>query len=354
MKTENKRLEPAIIGVFVVLSLLLLMTGIVLFGGARFFEEENLAIAYFDDSLKGLSVGAPVTYRGVTIGQVKEVQMQIIENGNSEHDVTIPIIIALNGGNNLVVKGPDIQGEREVDEFLAAMCEQGLRAKLKTTSLLTGKRYIDLAMYKDSEAVYRDTSGKYIEIPTLPSDMLQAQKIVENMDFNKLYDKVMGTFESLDTLGKSLSSSLSRERTTAVMEELAQITKNLNTILTQIDTAVGPLIEKVDGGLEKISTTADSADQLIKSLEGAIGPLQSDFTRSLQNLDHTLEQANQVLNQAEQTIAPSSPLYYQLNDTLNQFSQTSKSIKKLSDYLMRNPDALIFGLQQKGETDETE
>ena len=354
MKTNKKRLEPAVIGIFVVLSLLLLMTGIVLFGGSRFFEKENLAIAYFDDSLKGLSVGAPVTYRGVTIGQVKEVQMRILENGNREHDVIIPIIIALNGGNNLVVQGPGINGEREVDEFLAAMCRQGLRAKLKTTSLLTGKRYIDLAMYKDSEPVYRDTSGKYVEIPTLPSDMHQAQKIVENMDFVKLYDKVLGTFESLDVLGKSLSSSLSQERTTAIMEELTQITKNLNTILVQLDTAVGPLLEKVDGGLEKISSTADSADQLIKSLDGAVGPLQSDFTNSLHNLDHTLQQANQLLNQAERTLEPSSPLYYRLNDTLNQFSQTSKSIKKLSDYLLRNPDALIFGLQQTGEKDETE
>ncbi len=340
------------IGVFVALSFILFMVAITLFGGAKFFEKESLVIAYFDDSLKGLSVGAPVTYRGVTIGQVKEIQIQIIENGQSDHKVIIPIIIALNGGQDLTVIRPEVQSEQDVDDFLASMCKQGLRAKLKTISLVTGKRYIDLAMYKDSVPVYRDNSGKLLEIPTLPSDMLQAQKIIENMDFGKLYNKVLGTFESLDTLSKSLSEALSPAKTKELMDELLQITTSLNSALEQIDSEIGPILGKVDGGIDNIKATVNNADELITTLDKAIQPLKTDFSNTLQNLDNTLLQANQLLNQAEKTIQPSSPLYHRMNETLHQLTETSKAIQKLSDYLSRNPDSLIFGLQQTGENHE--
>jgi len=345
-------MEPTTIGIFVVLSFILFMIGISLFGGAKFFEKESLVIAYFDDSLKGLSVGAPVTYRGVSIGQVKEIQIQIVENGQSEHKVIIPIIISLNGGQDLIIKGSEMQNEQEVDDFLASMCKQGLRAKLKTISLVTGKRYIDLAMYKDSVPAYRDKSGKYLEIPTLPSDMLQAQKVIENMDFGKLYNKILGTFESLDSLSKSLSGALSADKTKELMNELLQITTNLNSAIETIDSGIGPILGKVDEGIDNINTTVSSADEFISTLDKAIQPVKADFSKTLQNLDDTLLQANQLLNQAERTLQPSSPLYYRMNETLHQFTETSKSIQKLSDYISRNPDSLIFGLQQTGETHE--
>ncbi len=352
MKKTKKKLEPTLIGIFVVLSLILFMVGISLFGGAKFFEKESLVIAYFDDSLKGLSVGAPVTYRGVTIGQVKEIQIQIIENGQSEHNVIIPIIIALDGGQDLIIQKPDTQSKQDVDAFLESMCKQGLRAKLKTISLVTGKRYIDLAMYKDSIPVYRDKGGKLLEIPTLPSDMLQAQKIIENIDFAKLYTKILGTFESLDNLSKSLSKALPPEKTKALMDELLHITKNLNATLKQIDTGLGPVFSKVDGGLDNLNSTVNSANEFISALDTGVQPLLTGSSKTIQNFNSTLLQVNQLLSQAEKTLQPSSPLYHRINETLRQFAETSRAIRKLSDSISRNPDSLIFGLQQTEETHE--
>ncbi len=352
MKKITKKVEPTMIGVFVVLSLSLFLLGVVLFGGTKFFKKESLVIAYFDDSLKGLSVGASVTYRGVSIGQVKEIQLQIVENGNNEHKVIIPILIALNGGQNLIILGPGAQNEQNVDVFLESMCKQGLRAKLKTISLVTGKRYIDLAMYKGSVPVYRDIRGKYLEIPTLPSDMTQAQKTIENMDFVKLYDKVLGTFDALDTLGKSLSSALTPEKTEQLMDDLLRASTKLNTILEQVDTHLGPILDKVDSGISNINTTVNHADKFITSLDDTIQPVAEDFSKSLQNLDNTLLQANRLLRRAEETLQPTSPLYFRMSETLRQVDETAKSIQKLSDYISRNPDSLIFGLQQTGEDNE--
>lgn len=352
MKNKKKKLQPVIIGVFVVLSLSLFMIAITLFGAALFFEKENLVIAYFDDSLKGLSVGAPVTYRGVTIGQVKEIKIQIKNNGQKGQEVIIPIIIALNGGKNLVVEETDSSREQSVNEFLEALCKRGLRAKLKTISLVTGKRYIDLAIYENSIAVYRHREGKYFELPTLPSDMLQAQKLLEKMDLAELYSKIMGTFTALDTLSTNLSQALTHDKSTALVDNLVKATNSLNTILSQIDNGIGPILKKVDSGIDTINATVNSANRLITTLDNGIKPVTANINTTLQNLDNTLLQANQLLNQAEKTLQPTSPLYHRLNETLLQLEETSGSIKKLSDFIARNPDSLIFGLQQTGEHHE--
>ena len=63
-------------------------------------------------------------------------------------------------------------------------------------------------------------------------------------------------------------------------------------------------------------------------------------------------QANRLLRRAEETLQPTSPLYFRMSETLRQVDETAKSIQKLSDYISRNPDSLIFGLQQTGEDNE--
>ncbi len=341
------------IGVFVILSSALFIIAVTLFGAALFFEKENLVIAYFDDSLKGLSVGAPVTYRGVSIGQVKEIKIQVKDNGNNGQEVIIPIIISLNSKQSLIVEGAQSNKDRSLNEFLEVLCQQGLRAKLKTISLVTGKRYIDLAIYENSIAVYRQKKkGKYLELPTLPSELRQAQKVLEQMDLAKLYKKVMGTFTSIDALTTSLSRALPNEKSASLVDDLLLATGSLNTILGKIDNRVGPILGKVDSGIDNINTTVSSADKLIHSLDSELKPVAGNISKTLENLDHTLLQANQLLNQAEQTLQPSSPLYHRLNETLLQLAETSGSIKKLSDFISRNPDSLIFGLQQTGEHHE--
>jgi paraquat-inducible protein B len=232
------------------------------------------------------------------------------------------------------------------------MIKQGLRAKLKTISLVTGKRYVDLAIYKNTIAVYQDHRGKYLEIPTLPSDMHQMQKVLEDMDLGQLYHKVLGTFESLDTLSKNLSLALSHKNTQKLVNDLVAASESLNRILSKIDAGVDPIFEKVDRELDDINTLTLRATTMVTTFDQHIQPLAASVTNTLNNLDNTLLQTDSLLKQAEQTLQPSSPLYHRLSETLRQLESTSSSIKQLSDFISRNPDALIFGLQQTGEINE--
>ena len=337
------------IGLFVVLSLILFMTAIVIFGGNKFFARENLAITYFDGSLDGLSVGAPVTYRGVTIGQVKEIKIHIQSYDQQSRDIIIPVLISLHTGQTLIVGGPDRENEEDFYLFMEEIREQGLRAKLKLQSLVTGKRYIDLAFYENSAAVYRDKEGEYFEIPTLPSDMQQFSKMMENINLDELYQKFMRTMDSLEKLTSGLAETLNKEKTQHLIDNLLVATASLNSILSQVDTSVAPILQKVDGGLEQFSTLTSHADGVMTSLEKQIKPLATDMHATFAHIETALQKADALLAQAEKTITPNSPLYYRFTEAMRQLEKTARSIEKLSGFIHRNPDSLIFGLQKTGE-----
>lgn len=346
----NKKIQPAIIGVFVILSVALFMTAIVIFGGASFFDKENLVITYFEGSLQGLSVGAPVTYRGVTIGQVKEIKIHIRADEKKSEQLIIPVVIALSAGDTLVINGADNRNDEEINIFLKSLCAQGLRAKLKTQSLVTGKRYIDLAFYKNSTPVYQDTIGEYFEIPTLPSEMYQLTKMMENVNLDELYHKVLNTFDSIEQLTGGLAQSLSEEKTQQLMNDLTTATATLNSIFHQVDSDLPSILTKVDTGLDQINVLSSDADQLVTSLDKQLAPVIQNMNATLVTIDTVLKQADTLISQANKSIQPNSPLYYRITEAMAQLEQTARSIETLSEFIYRNPDTLIFGLQQTGDS----
>jgi phospholipid/cholesterol/gamma-HCH transport system substrate-binding protein len=345
----NKKIQPAMIGLFVVLSLTLFLIAIIIFGGNKFFSKEKLIITYFEGSLNGLSVGAPVTYRGVTVGQVKDIKIHINATGQQRRNIIIPVLISLSAGETLIVNGPDTEDEDDFNIFMESMCQQGLRAKLKLQSLVTGKRYIDLAFYENTVAVYRDKEGKYFEIPTLPSEMQQFSRMMENINLDELFQKFIRTMNSLEKLSSGLAEALDKEKIQHLIDDLLAATANLNSILSQVDTGVAPILQKMDSGLEQFSTLATHADEMILSLDQQIKPLATDMSATFAHIETTLQQVDTLLAQAEKTITPNSPFYYQFTEAMRQLEETARSIEKLSDFIHRNPNTLIFGLQKIGE-----
>ncbi len=338
------------IGIFVVLSCVLFIVAVIIFGGNKFFKKENIVIAYFDGSLKGLSIGAPVTYRGVSVGQVKNIQIHIQKNGETNEKVIIPVLIALTAGQSITSDGSDTHKKQDADDFLGAMCEQGLRAKLKMQSLVTGKLYIDLAFYKNTTPVYRDQTEKYFEIPTLPSESYQFSRLVENINFEELYSKVFNTFTSLESLTADLAKTLDNEKTQGLVDELSTATASLNSILSKIDNDISPILDKVDSSLEQIATLAVNADQMVTSFDVGLQPLIDEMAPLIARFDTTLQQADQLFQQAETALKPSSPLYFRLSEAMLQLEKTLGSIEDLSNFLYRNPNALILGVQSTGDT----
>ncbi|MBU1232552.1 MAG: MCE family protein [Proteobacteria bacterium] len=345
----SKKLQPALIGAFVFLSFFLFTVAILIFGGSKFFDKTDTVIAYFDGSLQGLTVGAPVTYRGVTIGRVKDIKIHIQTDDNQQHQIVIPVLISLIPGKSIISDGSDSSDENKRNDFLKTMCEQGLRAKLKLQSLVTGKLYIDLAIYANTTPVYHNQDDAYFEIPTLPSEMYQLSQVLENMNLGELYNKTLSTLNAIESLTTGLAQALHSEQTMDIITKLDTSTTSLDSILSQIDNRISPLLQNMDSSFIHINELAIHADQTITSFDAKMSPFIDDMTTTLSRLDTALQHADQLLDQAEKTIQPSSPLYFRLTEAMRQLEKTANSIQNLSTFLHRNPEALIYGLQKTGD-----
>lgn len=133
--------RPAVVGGFVIGSLALVVVGIVFFGGSRFFYPTERAVVFFEGSVAGLDVGAPVTFRGARIGSVKAIAIEIRPHAQ----VLIPAYLEfLPGRLSFREMGP--QKRDLVEQAVAA----GLRAQLQLQSLITGQLRVDLDFHPDT------------------------------------------------------------------------------------------------------------------------------------------------------------------------------------------------------------
>jgi len=155
----SKNANKTVIGLFVVVALVLLTIGIVVFGSGALFKRTNKFVLYFDGSVKGLSIGAPVMFRGVGIGIVKDISL-IYDSKTGT--IMLPVIVEIEQGR---IKGAPNFGELGGGK---KMIDLGLRGKLEVQSFLTGQLMISFDFYPDKPAKLRGILKAYPELPTLP------------------------------------------------------------------------------------------------------------------------------------------------------------------------------------------
>ena len=176
-----RKANKTMIGLFVVGGLILLVIGIVVFGSGVLFKRTTKFVLYFDGSIKGLSIGAPVMFRGVRIGAVKDISL--IYNTKVE-TIMLPVTVEIEQGR---IKGAPNFGEWGGDK---KMIELGLRGKLEVYSFLTSQLMIAFDFYPDKPAILRGILKQYPELPTLPispdifalMDEIPIKEIAKNLE----------------------------------------------------------------------------------------------------------------------------------------------------------------------------
>ena len=130
----NKKISPTMIGAFVLGALALIVVAVVALGSGRFFRQTREFVLYFDSSVNGLRVGAPVKFKGVEIGAVKDIRLQL-EKGAQVNKIPVIIEIDL---EKLTSRGATSEVARDLPTFHKAIVEMGLRGQLLMESLVTG------------------------------------------------------------------------------------------------------------------------------------------------------------------------------------------------------------------------
>jgi paraquat-inducible protein B len=236
--------------------------------------------------VRGLTVGAPVEFRGIKVGEVVDVVLSSADNVEK----SLHVYIAMEPQRFDPNESPT---RDELDERMRNMVEQGLRGQMNTASLITGSKIIDLIYVDDASDAEFIKTENYAEIPT-------------------------------------------------VDEPIAQVTEKLDDVLTKVSA-----IPFDDIG-QDLSASMTSLKNILETFESENTAGKMDD--AIANMEHTLESANQALQQIDRTvesfdhlIAPDSEFKHELGDMLNSVGDAMDSIQKFVDELNRHPNSLILG-----------
>lgn len=176
-----KQPNMKLIGLFVSIGLISMFLMFAYFLKSKFSDDESTVVMYFDESVKGLDVGAPVLFKGVKIGEVSEVRLQA-----NLHTLQflIPVYAKIYNGRSLIT---DTHDEKErLDKFI----RDGLRAQLAINSVITGQLLIELDMFPNSKAVLHEQAKNELEIPTIGSPFSEISKSLQVMPITQIASDV--------------------------------------------------------------------------------------------------------------------------------------------------------------------
>ncbi|MDO8662897.1 MAG: MlaD family protein [Candidatus Omnitrophota bacterium] len=154
-----KKINKTTIGAFVVGGVVLLIVAILVFGSGALFRQSDKYVLFFNGSVKGLSVGAPVIFRGVKIGNVVSINLVYDEQ---TQEVLIPVVIDVELSRVMGI--PEMPGYPDYTKFI----KQGLRAKLEIQNFITGQLMIALDLYPNKPGKFYGIIKSYPELPALP------------------------------------------------------------------------------------------------------------------------------------------------------------------------------------------
>ncbi|MGO9454064.1 MAG: MlaD family protein [Candidatus Binataceae bacterium] len=323
----GKRANPTLVGAFVIAALAVIVAVVITLGSSHFFVREHKFVMFFNSDVDGLNIGAPVKFRGVEIGTVTNILLSLggLGAGSLQQEgteVRIPVIIQLDS-RKILARGAelDLDDPRQIETAI----KLGLRGTLAMSSFLTGLRYVDLDMHPNTPVkYYLGRNSPYPEIPTIQTPLEQAQtaavKIMaalEKVDFNKLVTSLTQTANEIGNLAKS--------------QELKKTIESLNQAAISM------------------TQTAASIKNTSDSLEKQVQPSVEDLRQTTAAARATLQQTQDTLAAVQATLGPGSPVSYELVNTLEQTSDAVRSLRQLSDYLERNPSALVRGRYEKDD-----
>lgn len=326
----SKALSPVAIGGFTVGAIALLLVAIFIFGGGRFLHADKARfVIFFDSSLNGLEVGASVKMQGVKIGEVTDIALQIDPKANKIYK---PVVIEIDRNILTSTKGTTLpramtRKEREAnrDRLVAA----GFRARLELQSLLTGLLFIDLNLYPDKPPVFTSLEYKgLLELPGIPTtaDELRnaASEVAKKLNELPLEDIVQDLSASLREIKTFLASEDVKKSKVALANTLEEMEKTIKTLNHNLE----PLLANTNKTMVNTNT------------------LINDFKPIVANTDKTLTAATAALDRAQDSmtklggaVGPES----ELNETLGALKDAARSIRNLTDYLERHPEAVLTG-----------
>jgi paraquat-inducible protein B len=334
----SKQANKTVIGIFVVVAIALAVAAVLILGSGKFFKQTLKAVCYFEGSVGGLNIGAPVVFRGVRIGSVTDV---ILSVESSKLIFTIPVYIEIEPDKFSVVG----VRPKQLGQNLKTFVDRGLRASLEMQSIVTGQMQVGLDFHPDKPAKFAEfrIDTKTPEIPTIPTPMRELTKKIENIPFDKIFDKLASAIDGIDKLVKSPEIPEAIRSVNLALGDVRKLVKD-------VDGQVGPLTSNLNETIQDMRKLLQNADATVKEVRGVvkrvdngIDPLVAGIEKTIKSAEATLTAAQKAMQEIEASTGENSTLAYELNKTLEETTALARSIRVLADYLQRHPESVIWG-----------
>jgi len=330
----SKQANTKLIGGFVVGAIVLTVVGILLFGSGKLFGHQKRFVLFFQGSVKGLNIGAPVDFKGVNVGTVKDITIVL---SKKDFSLLIPVFIEIDP-NRIALGGKESEirklvETRERKGFVQLLINQGLKAQLTMQSLVTGQLGIHLDFYPDKPLKLVGAEPSYTEIPTTESTLSALAKTLENIPLGEIADKFEKTLDGIEKLVNSPDLN-------ATLVSLHQTVDEADVFLRNLDSQVKPLATSTQLTLSEAKKLFRDGGQLARNLDSRIPSLIASLEDTSKAAGLTMKEAD---NAVDRFAGANSAVRLELIKTLSEFSDAARSVRILAQYLENHPEALIKG-----------
>ncbi|MGA3000302.1 MAG: MlaD family protein [Acetobacteraceae bacterium] len=316
--------KSAAVGGFVIGAIALGVVGILLFGGTRLLTTNLRVVVFFQDSVAGLEVGAPVTLRGVKVGTVSSMKVYL---KLPELVPVIPVYLDIEPGMVSWTKGTLRAGKADVERAVAA----GLRAQLSPQSLVTGQLSINLDFYPNTPAKLVGTGEDVPEIPSMPSDLQNIKNQIADLKLPELAEQARVALAGINRLVGELGGKLG-----PMADSLRETSDIARTTLETTTASVRQL--QLDA-----SQTLGDIDHLAVATQGQVGTTGKQIDVALAGVNRTMAKAETVIGSLNDLTAPRAPMRSDLEAAIRDLAASASSLREFSHELVRNPNTLLLG-----------
>jgi paraquat-inducible protein B len=328
MKTK---ISPAFVGAFVIGAFALGIIALLSFGGISFFDKPDRFVVYFDESIHGLSLGSDVKLRGVRVGRVTGMNIRYDEKTN--HSV-VAVVCELNKDVMTDATGAPINiGSRDELEVLI---QRGLRAQLGVGGLATGLLFVQLDFFNVREYPLsnRPSDAKYIVVPSVPSAIAEFQASASEILANLKRADFAGLSKNLNALLLDARKQLDGVDLRGAVDQWKKTGAQVEALASNAD---------IKKSFEGISAAVTELRSAVAKIDAQIEPTGAELQQAIGEARKAMQAFNATADEAKKFIASHGGLGEDLVDTLEHLNEAADSVKRLADFLERNPNALITG-----------
>jgi paraquat-inducible protein B len=326
----SARAHPRAVGAFVLGAVALVLAAVLWLSSGDWFQPVDRFVVIFPGSVRGLNKGAPVTFRGVKTGEVKAVGAILTERKDDPIVIVVTIEIARN-----VVSAPE--GRRRPFAGLSGaalgreLVARGLRARLMSSSLLTGQKYIDMDFLPQDPPRLVGIEAPYYQLPTTPTAM-----------------------EKLGEKGEQFIEKLAELPIDEMLEDVRQALQSLRTILESEDlkgaiSGTRRATNAVPPTLEEARAALAEARKAVDTVAGEVRETASAARDTLREARDALDRAERALARIEETASGTDEARVTAMQAIEELRQTLGALRNLVDYVQTHPEAIVLGKPSEKE-----